>query len=58
MTTDKKMNQERQVSRRQLLKTGVGLVGAGLAIGEPRAFAIEPPRTAAVTNELVIGMKF
>src|ERR1700755_1700849 len=57
MTTNEK-NEDRQISRRQLLKTGVSWVGAGLAIGEPRAFALEPPRTAAVTNELVIGMKF
>ena len=57
MTTDQKKNED-QISRRQLLKTGVGLVGAGLAIGEPRAFALEPPSMAAATNESVIGMKF
>src|SRR5882724_9865118 len=57
MTTDEKKNEERQVSRRQLLK-GAGLIGAGLAIGEPRAFALEPPGMAAATNESVIGMKF
>ena len=28
MSTDEKKNEERQVSRRQLLKTGVGLIGA------------------------------
>ena len=28
MTTDEKKNEERQVSRRQLIKTGVGLIGA------------------------------
>src|SRR6478736_6298486 len=58
MTTDERKNEERQVSRRQLLKTGVGLIGTGLAIGEPSAFALEPPDLAATTNESVIGMKF
>jgi hypothetical protein len=58
MTTDEKKNEERQVSRRQLLKTGVGLIGAGLAIGEQPVFALEPPSVAATTNESVTGMKF
>jgi hypothetical protein len=58
MTTDEKKNEQRQVSRRQLLKTGVGLVGAGLAIGEPSAFAVESSGVPAATNQSVIGMKF
>src|SRR5277367_71283 len=58
MTIDEKKNDERQVSRRQLLK-GVGLVGAGLAIGEPSAFALQPANSAAAeTNQSVVGMKF
>ena len=58
MTTDEKKNEERQVSRRQLFKTGVGLIGAGLAIGEASASALDLTATAPATNESVIGMKF
>jgi hypothetical protein len=58
MTTDEKKKEERQVSRRQLLKTGVGLIGAGLAIGEPSVSALDLPGVAAATNQSVIGMKF
>jgi F0F1-type ATP synthase membrane subunit c/vacuolar-type H+-ATPase subunit K len=56
---------ERQVSRRQLLKTGVGLIGAGLTIGDAAISASERPSaasaaaaSAASENESVIGMKF
>ena len=48
----------RQVSRRELIKTGVGLIGAGLAIGEERAHAIEQVVAPAAETESVIGMKF
>jgi hypothetical protein len=58
MTTDEKKNEERQLSRRQLLKTGAGLIGAGLAIGEQSASALELPSPAPAANESVIGMKF
>src|SRR3954447_6929295 len=58
MTMDEKKNEERQVSRRQLFKTGVGLIGAGLAIGEPSASALDLTATPPATNESVIGMKF
>src|SRR5208282_474419 len=58
MTTDEKKKEERQVSRRQLLKSGVSLIGAGLAIGEPPVLAFELPSVAATSNESVIGMKF
>ena len=58
MTTDEKKNEERQISRRQLFKTGVGLIGAGLAIGEKSAFAFEQPAAPAAANESMIGMKF
>jgi Oxidoreductase family, NAD-binding Rossmann fold len=58
MTTDEKKKEERQVSRRQLIKTGVGLLGAGLAIGEPPAFALGPSGGPDNKNESMIGMKF
>ena len=58
MTTDEKKNEERQISRRQLFKTGVGLIGAGLAIGEKSAFAFEQPAAPAAANESMIGLKF
>jgi hypothetical protein len=58
MTTDEKKNEERQVSRRQLLKAGVGLIGAGLTIAEQPVFALEQPSAPPTTNESVIGMKF
>ncbi|HTQ97789.1 MAG TPA: hypothetical protein VMH89_13350, partial [Candidatus Acidoferrum sp.] len=58
MTTDEKKQEERQVSRRQLLKTGVGLIGAGLTIGERPAFALEPSGGPDNKNQSVIGMKF
>jgi len=58
MTTDEKKNEERQISRRQLLKTGVGLVGAGLTIAEQPLFALEQPSAPSATSESVIGMKF
>src|SRR5882724_10885932 len=57
MTTDGK-NDEKQVSRRQLLKTSVGLIGAGLTMGEQRVFALEAPEKAPATNETMIGVKF
>jgi hypothetical protein len=57
MTTDGK-SEERQVSRRRLLKTGVGLIGAGLAIGEEPVFAFEQPALPPAVNQSVIGMKF
>ena len=47
MTTDEKKNEERQVSRRQLFKTGVGLVGAGLAIGGAGRVRVEQPSPPA-----------
>lgn len=58
MTTDEKKNAERSVSRRQLLKTGVGLIGAGLTIGDQPLFASERPALARAENESVVGMKF
>jgi glycosyl hydrolase family 109/GFO/IDH/MocA oxidoreductase family protein len=58
MTTDGNKDKERQVSRRQLLKTGVGLIGAGLAIGEEPVFALGNPAPSRAPNESVIGMKF
>src|SRR5882757_8751515 len=71
MTTDDKKNEERHVSRRQLLKTGVGLVGAtgaglvgaglagaGLTVGEPSAFATEAPGAAGSSNQSMVGVKF
>src|SRR5256885_1349579 len=58
MTSDEKKNQERHVSRRQLLKTSVGFIGAGLAIGEPSASALDLTGVRAATNESVIGLKF
>ena len=58
MTTEEKYKEQRHVSRRELLKTGVGLIGAGLAIGEPSAFALESPGVPAATSQSVIGMKF
>jgi Glycosyl hydrolase 109, C-terminal domain/Oxidoreductase family, NAD-binding Rossmann fold len=59
MTTDeKKKNEDRQVSRRQLLKTSVGLIGAGFTLLEQPPFALERPGAPPTTNESVIGMKF
>ncbi len=58
MTTDEKRNEERQVSRRQLFKTGVGLIGAGLAIGDQPAFPSAQPSLPATGNESMIGVKF
>ncbi|HEY2820350.1 MAG TPA: Gfo/Idh/MocA family oxidoreductase [Candidatus Acidoferrum sp.] len=67
MTSDDKKNEERQVSRRQLLKTGVGLVGAGLtgagmAVNEASAFAAESAGASAAPaaggGESVVGLKF
>jgi hypothetical protein len=56
MTTEEQKNEERQVSRRQLLKTGVGLIGAGLAMGEQPLFGVG--QSSAPANESVIGMRF
>src|SRR5262249_9356645 len=60
MTTEQKTKEPGQGSRRELLKTGAGLIGAGLAIGEPAAFAVERPTAgpAASATESVIGLKF
>jgi hypothetical protein len=58
MTTDEKKHEERQVSRRQLLKTGAGLIGAGLTLSENPVFALEQPSLSPTTNKSVIGMKF
>ncbi len=55
---DTRNKDEHQVSRRQLLKTGVGLIGAGLALSKEPVFALEPPVTPATTSQSVIGMKF
>src|SRR5262249_56373655 len=65
MSSEEKMKEDRQVSRRQLLKTSVGLIGAGagLSMIERPAFASEPERAAvpavpAAANDTMIGMKF
>lgn len=58
MTTDGKKNEERQLSRRQLFKTGVGAIGVGLALGEQPAFSLVPPALPPGSNESVVGMKF
>ena len=72
MTTDDKKAKELQVSRRQLLKTGVGLVGAtgagliapglaaaGLTPEEMSVSAVETPRAAAAANGVtMVGVKF
>jgi Glycosyl hydrolase 109, C-terminal domain/Oxidoreductase family, NAD-binding Rossmann fold len=58
MTTDRRKNEERQISRRQLLKTGVGLVGAGLIIAEQPVFALEQRSAPFTPSDSVIGMKF
>ena len=58
MTTDEKKNGGRQVSRRQLLKTGVGMIGAGLSIGDKSLLASERPALAPAENQSVIEMKF
>ena len=57
MTTDEKRNGEHQVSRRQLLKTGVGLIGAGLSIADKPLFASERSALAPAENESMIGLK-
>jgi Oxidoreductase family, NAD-binding Rossmann fold len=58
MTTDEKKNNEHQVSRRQLLKTGVGLIGAGFTLPEKSVFALEQPNPLATANKSMIGVKF
>src|SRR5262249_20700755 len=63
MSSEEKMKEDRQVSRRQLLKTSVGLIGAGagLSMIERSAFASEPERAAVPAvpaNDTMIGMKF
>lgn len=58
MTTDDKKNEERQVSRRQLLKTGVSLIGVGLAARDTNIFASEPPAPPPAQGETMIGVKF
>ena len=57
MTTDGK-NDERRVSRRQVLKASVGIIGAGLAMREDPVLAFEPPPAPPSAQESVIGMKF
>lgn len=52
---------ERQLSRRQILKTGVGLIGAGLTIGDGVMSAAEtaaPGGSHAPETESMIGVKF
>src|SRR5579863_9723169 len=69
MTTDDKKAKELQVSRRQLLRTGVGLVGAtgagliapglaagGLSSSDAAEFASAAPRGAS--GETMVGVKF
>jgi hypothetical protein len=59
MTNDESSkNDDRQVSRRQLLQTGVGLIGASLTLPKQPLFALDPPIIAPTANESVIGMKF
>jgi hypothetical protein len=68
MTTDGKTKDEaaRQVSRREILRAGVGLgaglLGAKLTVGESSALAVEQPASvvpgAATTNATMIGVKF
>jgi hypothetical protein len=55
---DKNKNDDRQVSRRHLLKTGVSLIGAGFTLAEQPLFALQQPGAPPTTNESVIGMKF
>ena len=59
MTTDESNKKDDcHVSRRQLLKTGVGLIGAGFTLAKQPLFALEQPNVPPATNESVIGMKF
>ena len=46
-----------QISRRDLLKTGIGAIGAGLVLPDKSSFAANPAPLPA-ENESVIGMKF
>ncbi len=57
MSIEEKKNEERQVSRRQLLRTGVGLIGAGIALGDGPVFASEQPALAP-EGESMVGVKF
>src|SRR5260221_138444 len=62
MTTDGKKNEERQVSRRQILRVGAGLIGAGLTLGDRSGFGLEQAASAsadaASTNATMVGVKF
>jgi Oxidoreductase family, NAD-binding Rossmann fold len=62
MSTEEKKNEERQVSRRQLLRSGVGLIGAGIALGDSPVFAYEQPTPAPSTpaqeGESMADLKF
>jgi len=62
MTTDGRRTKSGRFSRRQLLKTSVGLIGAGLAIGDGPVLGLEQPASAsadaASTNATMVGVKF
>lgn len=51
-------NEDRHLSRRQLLKTGVAAIGSGLALAQQPIFALDSASLPATANESVIGMKF
>ena len=61
MATDGKKD-ELQVSRRQILRAGVGLLGAGLAVGHRPAFGLESSpeelSSGAASAATMIGVKF
>ena len=71
MNSDEKKKEQLQVSRRQLLRTGVGLAGAGLVgagLGASRLAgaeltgagteAAEGGRAAAANGQTMVGVKF
>ena len=51
-------NEDRHLSRRQLLKTGVAAIGSGLALAQQPIFALDNASLPPTANESVIGMKF
>ena len=59
MKNDESCNKnDRQVSRRDLLKTGVAAIGSSFALANQPLFALDHAALPATTNESVIGMKF
>ncbi len=51
-------NEDRHLSRRQLLKTGVAAIGSGLALAQQPLFALDSASLPPTANESVIGLKF